>query len=52
MAVQARVHAVLEVSFGAMADDPNKMERCKYLAVLAPGILASPDMLEQLWDEV
>ncbi|CAN0342697.1 unnamed protein product, partial [Ectocarpus sp. 12 AP-2014] len=34
-----------------MADDPAKRKRCVFLAVLAPGILAPSDMLEDLWNE-
>ena len=52
MTVPKRVDAVLEVSWGAMADDPAKQKRCLFLAVLAPGTLAPSDMLEDLWDEV
>ncbi|CAN0383460.1 unnamed protein product [Ectocarpus sp. 12 AP-2014] len=51
MTVPERVDAVLEVSLGAMADDPAKHQRCLFLAVLAPGTLAPSDMLEYLWDE-
>eukprot|EP00903_Cladosiphon_okamuranus_P007060 g6863.t1 len=51
MTVPERVDAVLEVSLGAMADDPAKRKRCLFLAVLAPGTLAPFDMLEDLWDE-
>ncbi|CAN0481649.1 unnamed protein product, partial [Ectocarpus sp. 12 AP-2014] len=51
MTVPKRVDAVLEVSLGAMADDPARQKRCLYLAVLAPGTLAPCDMLEDLWDE-
>ncbi|CAN0409766.1 unnamed protein product [Ectocarpus sp. 12 AP-2014] len=49
--VPERVDAVLEVSLGAMADDPAKQKRCLFLAVLAPGTSASSEMLEYLWDE-
>lgn len=50
--VQDLVDAVLEVSLDAMADDPAKRNRCLFLAVLAPGTLATSEMLEGLWDEV
>lgn len=52
MTVPERVDAVLEVSLGAMADDPAKRKRCLFLAVLAPGTLARSDMLQDLWGEV
>ncbi|CAM9750163.1 unnamed protein product, partial [Ectocarpus fasciculatus] len=51
MTVPKRVDAVLEVSLGAMADDPAKQKRCLFLAVIAPGTLAPSDLLETLWDE-
>ncbi|CAM9583355.1 unnamed protein product [Ectocarpus sp. 8 AP-2014] len=51
MTVPKRVDAFLELSLGAMADDPAKQKRCLFLAVLAPGTLAPSDMLEDLWDE-
>ncbi|CAN0558015.1 unnamed protein product, partial [Ectocarpus sp. 12 AP-2014] len=51
MTVPKGVDAVLDVSLGAMADDPARQKRCLYLAVLAPGTLAPCDMLEDLWDE-
>lgn len=50
--VETRMHAVLDMSFGAMADDPGKQERCVFLSVLAPGACAYSEMLEDLWDEV
>lgn len=52
MTVPARVDAVLDVSLGAMADDPAKRKRCLFLAVLAQGTTAPSDMLQDLWDEV
>lgn len=52
MTVVERVHAILETSLAAMADDPAKRRRCLFLAVLAPGSLATHDMLEDLWNEV
>eukprot|EP00903_Cladosiphon_okamuranus_P012113 g11365.t2 len=51
MTVPARVDALLDLSMGAMADDPAKQTRCLFLAVLAPGTLARSDMLQDLWDE-
>lgn len=52
MTVPASVDALLDLSMGAMADDPAKQRRCLFLAVLAPGALARSDMLQDLWDEV
>ncbi|CAM9795660.1 unnamed protein product, partial [Hapterophycus canaliculatus] len=51
MIVPARVDALLDLSMGAMADNPAMRKRCLFLAVLAPGTLARSDMLQDLWDE-
>ncbi|CAM9128742.1 unnamed protein product [Ectocarpus sp. 12 AP-2014] len=51
MTVPERIDDVLEMSLGAMADDPAKRKRCLFLGVLAPRAMAPSDMLAQLWDE-